>query len=85
MKTKIFAFFGFIVLLFVALLTGGIGAILLLLKSENLRDLLAKTFADFVTHKMFGGDITDEEVETFTEYLDQEAKVNKYREESVGE
>jgi hypothetical protein len=71
MKTKILAFIGFIVLLFVALLTGGIGAILLLLKSETLRDLFAKTFADFVTHKMFGGDMTDEEVDTFAEYLTQ--------------
>ncbi|UQS94724.1 membrane protein [Arthrobacter phage Zeina] len=70
---KIFAFFGFIVLLIITLLTGGVGLILLLLKSEAVRDFLAKAFADFVTSKMFGGDMSDEEVETFTEYLESEA------------
>jgi hypothetical protein len=68
---KVFAFFGFIVLLIITLLTGGVGLILLLLKSESVRDFLAKSFADFVTSKMFGGDMTDEEVDTFTEYLTQ--------------
>lgn len=67
---KVFAFFGFIVLLILTLLTGGVGLILLLLKSESVRDFLAKSFADFVSHKIFEGPNWDYEEGEIREGVD---------------